>query len=56
MFFSLSPTYWLSNSGPFTDIKLTDDSVAMALARRVLPLPGGPKISNPERFFKFAKL
>ena len=32
----------LSSSGPFTLRKLREHSVATALARRVLPTPGGP--------------
>src|SRR5215212_3922763 len=40
--FSDSPTHLLSNSGPFTLIKLASDSVATALASSVLPVPEGP--------------
>lgn len=40
-------TYILSNSGPFTEKKLREHSVATALARRVLPVPGGPKSKTP---------
>ena len=40
--FSLSPTYLLNNSGPLTAKKFNPDSVASALAVRVLLHPGGP--------------
>jgi hypothetical protein len=33
-----------NNSGPFTAIKLALDELATALAKRVLPHPGGPSI------------
>lgn len=36
------PTYILKISGPFTAMKLRPDSVASALAVRVLEQPGGP--------------
>ena len=39
---SLSPTYMLISSGPLTERKLTEHSVATAFASRVLPVPGGP--------------
>ena len=39
---ALSPMYMLTSSGPLTDRKLRPHSVAIALARRVLPVPGGP--------------
>eukprot|EP00344_Euplotes_crassus_P004860 CAMPEP_0197013230 /NCGR_PEP_ID=MMETSP1380-20130617/65599_1 /TAXON_ID=5936 /ORGANISM="Euplotes crassus, Strain CT5" /LENGTH=79 /DNA_ID=CAMNT_0042437323 /DNA_START=34 /DNA_END=273 /DNA_ORIENTATION=+ len=42
MFFSLSPTYMFRISGPLTDIKLSSHSVAIAFARSVFPVPGGP--------------
>ena len=35
------------SSAPLTDMKLTPDSLAIALARRVLPHPGGPTIRIP---------
>mmetsp|Transcript_20134 Transcript_20134/g.36193 ORF Transcript_20134/g.36193 Transcript_20134/m.36193 type:complete len:217 (-) Transcript_20134:85-735(-) len=44
---SLSPTYLLSSSGPLTEMKLAPDSLAMALARRVFPHPGGPYNKTP---------
>ena len=37
-----SPNYIVSNSGPLTDMKLLEHSVAIALAINVLPHPGGP--------------
>lgn len=37
-----SPMYMLRSSGPLTLKKLRLYSVAMALARSVLPVPGGP--------------
>lgn len=37
-----SPNHIVSNSGPFTEMKFAWHSLAMALARRVLPQPGGP--------------
>ena len=40
--FSVSPTYLLNSSGPFTAMKLSPDSVASALAIIVLEQPGGP--------------
>ena len=43
--FSLSPTHFESISGPFTGMKFAFDSVAMALASSVLPVPGGPSIT-----------
>lgn len=49
IFFSLSPMYMLSNSGPLTEIKFKEHSVAIAFASSVLPVPGGPKNSSPER-------
>ena len=36
-----------NNSGPLTDMKLIPASLATALARRVLPQPGGPQIRIP---------
>merc|ERR1719322_494239 len=45
---SLSPTYMLINSGPFTLIKLIPASLAIALATKVLPQPGGPTSKTPE--------
>ena len=44
---SLSPTYMLMSSGPFTLMKLIPASLAMALATSVLPHPGGPTNSTP---------
>jgi len=40
------------NSDPFIERKGTPASVATALARRVLPHPGGPKSSAPFGTFK----
>ena len=40
--FSVSPTYFENSSGPLIEIKLSFDSVARALAQRVLEHPGGP--------------
>jgi len=37
-----SPMYMLSSSGPLTEKKLSEHDVATALARSVLPVPGGP--------------
>lgn len=37
----------LSSSGPFTDMKLIPASLAMALAKSVLPQPGGPYNKTP---------
>ncbi len=37
-----SPTHLLNSSGPLTLMKLTLLSVARALTRRVLPVPGRP--------------
>ncbi len=34
-----------NNSGPLTEIKFTPDSLAIAFARRVLPHPGGLKMT-----------
>src|SRR5881397_2411037 len=42
-----SPTHLLMNSGPRTEMKFASDSVATALARRVFPVPGGPKMMMP---------
>jgi len=39
---SLSPTHFEWNSGPLIDMKLALAPVATALARSVLPVPGGP--------------
>ncbi|RNA33076.1 ribosome biogenesis atpase rix7 [Brachionus plicatilis] len=41
-FASDSPNHMVNNSGPLIDIKLAWHSLAMALASRVLPQPGGP--------------
>jgi len=40
--FSVSPTYFENSSGPFIEMKLSFDSVANALAHKVLEHPGGP--------------
>mmetsp|Transcript_18815 Transcript_18815/g.58534 ORF Transcript_18815/g.58534 Transcript_18815/m.58534 type:complete len:565 (+) Transcript_18815:64-1758(+) len=48
-FFSDSPMYMLTSSGPFTERKLRPHSVATAFATSVLPVPGGPYSSTPER-------
>ena len=45
---SLSPTYMLMSSGPFTLMKLIPASLAMAFATRVFPQPGGPTSKTPE--------
>jgi len=45
--FSLSPTYLLRISGPFTEIKLALAWFDKAQARRVLPQPGGPYNKTP---------
>ena len=45
--FSESPTYLENNSGPFTAKKLSPDSVANALAIKVLLHPGGPYNNVP---------
>lgn len=42
MVFSVSPTYLLTKSDAETEIKVASVSVAQALARYVLPVPGGP--------------
>ncbi|KAH3679511.1 hypothetical protein WICPIJ_008612 [Wickerhamomyces pijperi] len=42
-----SPKYILNNSGPLTEMKLAETSVATALANKVLPVPGGPKNNTP---------
>ena len=42
IFFSDCPTHMSSTSGPFTEMKFEPDSFAIALARRVFPVPGGP--------------
>lgn len=42
----------LRSSGPLTDIKLTPDSRAIALASKVFPHPGGPTINIPGGFVK----
>ncbi|MFS7908760.1 hypothetical protein Hanom_Chr01g00086881 [Helianthus anomalus] len=39
---SLSPNHMVSNSGPLMLMKLAWHSLAIALARSVLPHPGGP--------------
>ena len=41
-FFSLSPTYILSNSGPLTLKNGKPHSFATHFAIKVLPVPGGP--------------
>lgn len=37
-----SPNHIVNNSGPLTEIKLAEHSLATALAKSVLPQPGGP--------------
>jgi len=37
-----SPNHIVNNSGPLTEIKLAEHSLATALANSVLPHPGGP--------------
>lgn len=37
-----SPNHIVKSSGPFTDMKLAWHSLAIALANKVLPQPGGP--------------
>lgn len=37
-----SPNHMVRSSGPLTEMKLAEHSLAMALARSVLPQPGGP--------------
>uniref|UniRef100_A0A6B0ULM7 Putative secreted protein n=1 Tax=Ixodes ricinus TaxID=34613 RepID=A0A6B0ULM7_IXORI len=37
-----SPNHMVSSSGPLMEMKLAWHSLAMALASRVLPQPGGP--------------
>lgn len=36
-----------NNSGPLTEIKFIPASLAIALARRVFPQPGGPQRRTP---------
>src|SRR5579875_3106804 len=45
--FSDSPTHLLRSSGPLTDMKLAELSVATAFASIVLPVPDGPYRSIP---------
>src|SRR5437868_2907765 len=40
---SLSPTQRLLSSGPLTTVTAAPSAVAIALAKRVLPVPGGPQ-------------
>ena len=47
IFFSDSPYHLESRSLPFAVIKLASDSWAIAFARRVFPVPGGPYRSTP---------
>ena len=42
-----SPTNFESRAGPLTEMKFTWVSVARALARSVLPQPGGPESKIP---------
>jgi hypothetical protein len=49
--FSLSPTYLLIRSDEDTEKKVPSASVAQALARKVLPVPGGPYIRIPFQGF-----
>lgn len=37
-----SPNHIVKSSGPLIEIKLAEHSLATALAKRVLPHPGGP--------------
>lgn len=37
-----SPNHIVNNSGPLMEMKLAEHSLATALAKRVLPQPGGP--------------
>lgn len=46
-FASDSPMYMLRSSGPLTEKKLSEHEVATALARSVLPVPGGPYSRMP---------
>eukprot|EP00835_Amoeboradix_gromovi_P005314 NODE_488_length_7780_cov_0.211691.p4 type:complete len:192 gc:universal NODE_488_length_7780_cov_0.211691:5465-4890(-) len=48
--FSLSPTYLFNNSGPLTLTKLDPQAFAVALAKSVLPQPGGPHNRIPVGF------
>ena len=41
-FASDSPNHIVSNSGPFTEMKFDEHSVAIAFAIKVFPHPGGP--------------
>ena len=41
--------YIFKSYGPLTEIKLREHSVAIAFARRVFPVPGGPKNRSPDR-------
>ena len=42
-----SPIYLFRSSGPLMEMKFARDSLATALARRVLPHPGGPQSNTP---------
>jgi hypothetical protein len=42
-----TPTYLLTKSDPLIEKKEILDSLAHALAKRVLPVPGGPVIKAP---------
>ena len=44
---SYSPIHLESKAGPLTEMKFTSLSLATALARRVLPVPGGPWRRSP---------
>ncbi len=44
--FSLAPIYLFKTSGPFTLIKFSPHSLAIAEASRVLPHPGYPYNNN----------
>lgn len=47
IYFSDSPTYFDIKSELLTDINMDSDYVAQALAKKVLPVPGGPYKSIP---------
>ena len=46
-FASDSPIYMFSSSGPLIEKKFSEHEVATALARSVLPVPGGPYSRMP---------
>ena len=55
--FSVSPTYFVTNSGPRTEIKFKLRFSEIVLANKVFPVPGGPCKSIPVGFLtpKLAK-